>query len=84
MISPERVGALQNSWMKLLRHYARDIRKEYAWVPDADYRKGRASVIRKILVRPRVFSHQIMFEEGETQARKNLNAELVTLGEQIS
>jgi len=61
------------------KRYARDIRKEYAWVPETDYRKGRASVLSKFLTRPRIFSRQIMFEEGETQARKNLSAELETL-----
>jgi predicted metal-dependent HD superfamily phosphohydrolase len=61
------------------KRYALDIRKEYAWVPEADYRKGRAAVLSKFLARPRLFSHQIMFEEGENQARKNMTEELETL-----
>jgi predicted metal-dependent HD superfamily phosphohydrolase len=61
------------------KRYAQDIRKEYAWVPETDYRKGRASVLSKFLARPRIFSHQIMFEEGETRARKNITEELETL-----
>ena len=61
------------------KRYAGDIRKEYAWVPEEDYVKGRAEVLRKFLARPRIFTHPLMFEEGETRARKNLTAELETL-----
>lgn len=61
------------------RNYARDIRKEYDWVPETDYRKGRAAVLNKFLARPRIFSHQLMFEEGETRARKNMMDELASL-----
>jgi predicted metal-dependent HD superfamily phosphohydrolase len=59
--------------------YANDIRKEYDWVPAEDYRKGRAAVLSKFLARPRIFSHLLMFEEGETQARANMTAELAKL-----
>jgi predicted metal-dependent HD superfamily phosphohydrolase len=61
--------------------YARDIREEYAWVPEEDYRKGRAAVLRAFLARPRIYNHRLMFEEGEGQARVNMAAELVDLGE---
>jgi predicted metal-dependent HD superfamily phosphohydrolase len=50
-------------------------------VPDADYRKGRAAVLRAFLARPRIFLHQLTFEEGEAQARANMAAELGQLGE---
>ncbi len=63
------------------RRYAGDIRKEYAWVPDEDYRKGRAAVLKLFLARPRIYYHSIMFEEGEERARVNLKAELKELGE---
>jgi predicted metal-dependent HD superfamily phosphohydrolase len=61
------------------RRYAADIRKEYAFVPDADYRKGRAAVLRLFLARPRIFVNQLLFEEGEARARANLAAELKEL-----
>ncbi len=61
--------------------YASDIRKEYAWVPDDDYRKGRAAVLKKFLDRPRIYFHQIMIEAGEEQARTNLALELKHLTE---
>jgi predicted metal-dependent HD superfamily phosphohydrolase len=61
--------------------YAADIRKEYEWVPEADYRAGRAAVLEQFLARPRIYHTQIMFEEGEARARANLKAELAFLGE---
>jgi len=63
------------------RRYAADIRKEYAWVPDEDYRAGRAAVLRAFLARPRIFLNQLTFEEGERRARENMAAELECLGE---
>jgi predicted metal-dependent HD superfamily phosphohydrolase len=62
------------------RRYAADIRKEYAFVPDADYRAGRAAVLKLFLDRPRIFHTRVMFEEGEQRARANLAAELKDLG----
>lgn len=59
--------------------YARDIRKEYAWVPDADYRAGRAAVLEHFLARPRIYLTDVMFDEGEQRARANLRAELAGL-----
>jgi predicted metal-dependent HD superfamily phosphohydrolase len=61
--------------------YARDIRLEYHWVPEADYRKGRAAVLRAFLARPRIYHNPIMFEAGEERARANLAGELKALSE---
>jgi predicted metal-dependent HD superfamily phosphohydrolase len=59
--------------------YAEDIRKEYAWVPEADYRTGRAAVLERFLAAPRIYYTQVIFEEGEQRARANLRAELTRL-----
>ncbi len=59
--------------------YARDIRSEYLWVPDVEYRAGRASVLERFLTRPRIYHTAIMHDEGEQRARTNLRAELATL-----
>lgn len=59
--------------------YARDIRQEYAWVPEEKYRVGRAAVLQKFLARPRIYHHALIFGEGENQARVNLAAELSEL-----
>ena len=52
--------------------YAADIRKEYSWVPERDYRAGRAAVLERFLASPRIYHTQIMFDEGEQRARENL------------
>ena len=59
--------------------YARDIRKEYAWVPDAEYRAGRAAVLTRFLAAPRLYHSPVLFEEGEARARANLRGELAEL-----
>ncbi|MBX9583055.1 MAG: hypothetical protein K2X87_22340 [Gemmataceae bacterium] len=61
------------------QRYAAAIRREYAWVPDADYRAGRARVIEHFLARPRLFRTDLMAAEGEAAARANLRAELASL-----
>jgi predicted metal-dependent HD superfamily phosphohydrolase len=59
--------------------YAADIRREYAWVPDPDYRTGRARVLQHFLAAPRIYLTDMMFEEGEERARDNLRGELAML-----
>jgi predicted metal-dependent HD superfamily phosphohydrolase len=59
--------------------YAADIRKEYAWVPEADYRAGRSAVLTKFLALPRIYHTQILYEEGDARARANMRAELARL-----
>lgn len=61
------------------RRYAADIRREYAHVSDADYRRGRAAVLEKFLARHRIFLHPTMHTEGEEAGRRNLRAELIDL-----
>jgi predicted metal-dependent HD superfamily phosphohydrolase len=60
--------------------YARDIRHEYHWVPEADYRRGRTAVLQAFLARPRIFHHAFTYEVGEQWARRNLMGELESLG----
>ncbi len=69
------LGAPEDRYVR----YAADIRKEYAWVPDADYRKGRAAVLEHFLTRPRLFLTDVMFEECERRARANVGSELAAL-----
>jgi len=59
--------------------YAADIRREYAWVPEEEYRIGRSKVLRAFLERPRLFITPRLFEEGEAPARENLHRELDSL-----
>lgn len=59
--------------------YAADIRAEYQWVPDADYRAGRCKVLEAFLARPRIFQTNAMHAEFDEHARTNLKAEFENL-----
>lgn len=61
------------------RSYAEAIRREYAHVPDADYRSGRAAVLERFLARPRIYRTEAMVLEAEAAARANLAAEIAAL-----
>jgi predicted metal-dependent HD superfamily phosphohydrolase len=58
------------------RRYAADTRREYAHVPDADYRRGRAAVLERFQARESIYRHPVMRADGEGSARRNLRAEL--------
>jgi predicted metal-dependent HD superfamily phosphohydrolase len=64
--------------------YAADVRKEYAWVPDADYRAGRRKVLESFLARERIYRTDVMFAEGEEAARRNMAAEVSALSQPTS
>jgi predicted metal-dependent HD superfamily phosphohydrolase len=57
--------------------YAAAIRREYAWVPEADYRAGRGRILEGFLARPRIYYR---LEQVEPAARNNLRREIDTLG----
>jgi predicted metal-dependent HD superfamily phosphohydrolase len=60
--------------------YSRAIRLEFAWVPEPDYRAGRARVLRDFLGRPRIYHTETMFTRLEARARLNLERERAALG----
>ena len=59
--------------------YARAVREEYAEVPEAAWRQGRADVLRHLLAAPHLFATEHMRQHAEASARGNLTAELTTL-----
>jgi predicted metal-dependent HD superfamily phosphohydrolase len=61
------------------RQYAEAIRREYAWVPEADYRAGRAAVLKRFEERPVIFQCALMREQYERSAQRNLQAERLAL-----
>ena len=69
------LAILGSSEARYLR-YADDIRKEYAWVPEAEYRKGRRTVLEGFLKLPAIYRTAWLFAEGEERARANIAAEL--------
>lgn len=59
--------------------YASEVRAEYAFVPDADFRAGRAGVLRQLLGLPRLFRTSYGYGRWEAAARHNLRTELELL-----
>ncbi len=59
--------------------YAAEIRREYAHVPEADYRQGRARVLRAFLDRKSVYRSRSFRQTLEKPARANLERELDAL-----
>ncbi|MCP1561033.1 UNVERIFIED_ORG: putative metal-dependent HD superfamily phosphohydrolase [Methylorubrum zatmanii] len=59
--------------------YAAAIRREYAAVPEAAWRFGRAGVLERFLARPGLYQTRPFRDRFETAARTNLAAEADTL-----
>lgn len=59
--------------------YARNVRREYAHVSDAEWTVGRADVLRSFLDRDAIYAPVLGLDGWEQRARGNLTAELDTL-----
>jgi predicted metal-dependent HD superfamily phosphohydrolase len=59
-------------------NYCENIRHEYAWVPDVDYRQGRQRVLQSFLNRSRIYH---FLSNLEVPARRNLAAEIAQLAD---
>lgn len=59
--------------------YDAGIRREYAWVPAAEYARSRAEVLRGFLARDRIFVTAPLFDRFEARARANLRAAMARL-----
>jgi predicted metal-dependent HD superfamily phosphohydrolase len=59
--------------------YARSIRQEYGWVPDAEYKVGRIKVLTSFLQRDRLYYTDLLFAELESIARINMKQEIILL-----
>jgi len=66
------MGASESAY----RIYAEQIRREYAWVSEPEYRMGRRQVLKRFLTRPKIyhFLHHL-----EATARRNIAAEIAQL-----
>jgi len=63
--------------------YTAGVRREYAHVPDEDFRRGRAKVLRTLLDRPALFRTAFGQRHWEDPARTNVAAELAVLTAQV-
>lgn len=59
--------------------YAKQIRQEYAWVPEPDFRAQRAAVLRRFLARERLYFTPALRARWEEAARRNLAREIAAL-----
>ena len=59
--------------------YERQIRREYAWVPEAEFRTTRAEILRAFLQRPELYSTPDFKQRLESVARANLARSLEML-----
>ena len=59
--------------------YVAGVRREYAAVPDAAFRRGRVAVLRDLLDKPTLFHSEHARREWEAAARANVAAEIEAL-----
>ena len=52
--------------------YQRQVRAEYAWLPEPVYRRRRREILDGFLARPAIYNTQRFIERYEVQARRNL------------
>lgn len=60
--------------------YEAQIRQEYAWVAEDDFRMSRAEVLRRFASRPSIYATESFRQEFEARARANLARSLGRLG----
>jgi predicted metal-dependent HD superfamily phosphohydrolase len=60
--------------------YERQVRIEYAFVPDDAFRSGRARILRAFEARTAIYATPRVHAEREAQARQNLARSLAALG----
>ncbi|MDM8556712.1 hypothetical protein QUF75_18455 [Desulfococcaceae bacterium HSG7] len=61
--------------------YRSDIRKEYSFVPDFLFKKGRKKLLKSFLTSWRIYHTDYFFSEFENQARSNIKRELSELND---
>ncbi|MDV9187817.1 hypothetical protein R6L23_06255 [Streptomyces sp. SR27] len=61
------------------RGYTAAVREEYAFVPEAAFREGRATILRHLLGLPRLFRTPYGAAVWEERARENMERELAEL-----
>jgi predicted metal-dependent HD superfamily phosphohydrolase len=64
---------------EIYNEYSSAIRREYSWVPDFLYRKGRVKILNDFLGRGRIYYTEEIGTRYELQARRNIAEEIRTL-----
>jgi predicted metal-dependent HD superfamily phosphohydrolase len=60
-------------------HYTEAVRAEYAHVAEADFKAGRAAILRELLALPRLFATERGHDRWEAPARLNVEREIAEL-----
>lgn len=60
--------------------YERQVRAEYAWVPEFMFRRTRKKILQQFLARPSIYSTDLFRQKLEQPARSNLERSLRALG----
>ena len=63
----------------LFGKYERDIRQEYSFVPDLDYKKGRADILRRFIRDPFYFTPEMCYSSYEDLAKRNIRRSIELL-----
>ena len=66
----------------VFERYDQAIRREYAWLPEAQYRSGRTGVLSTFFERSTIFSTPALRHLYEKRARENIKRKLADLGNQ--
>ncbi|MCI5164303.1 MAG: hypothetical protein D3917_20290 [Candidatus Electrothrix sp. AX5] len=63
----------------MFEQYDTDIRREYSWVPDEQFRQGRVQVLNNFLERAEIYKTSYFLANYEQQARLNLRHKIEQL-----
>lgn len=72
------LSVLGQPW-EVYSSYYKNVRKEYSIYPDFVYNSGRKKVLNHFLTMDRIFKTDFFYNKFETQAKHNLQIELVIL-----
>ena len=61
------------------QQYAQGIRQEYSHLSDRNYGQGRTKVLKQFLAKSRIYYTDYFYQQLESQARNNLQAEIESL-----
>ncbi len=64
---------------KEFNEYERDIRDEYSWVPEEEFRQGRRGILQGFLDRNSIYSTDHFRQRYQSQARRNLERSIAQL-----
>jgi len=67
-----RLGAPYDTYVR----HSQNIRHEYSYLSEAEWRQGRCGFLRKILARPQIFQTEFWHTRCERQARSNIAGEI--------